>query len=339
MTVIRTAALAAGAVSVAGLAAAQDLTPVSFATNWVAQAEHGGYYQAVADGTFEACGLDVTIEPGGPQVSGQRISMAAGRIDFFMGGNMLAPWDARKEGIPVKVVAAHFQKEPQVLLSHPGVVGSFEELAGLDEMIIGDAGYATYYQWLITDYGFAAEKRVPYTFNAAPFIANESSAQQGYITSEPFAIEREAGWSPDIWLLADYGFTSPSTTVETMEATIEERPEVVQCFVEGSSIGWANYLYGDNTAANDMIKADNPDMTDEQIAYSIEKLKEYGIVDSGIAMEEGIGAIDEEAIGAFYETMVGAGVIEEGLDWQAAYTTEFANTGVALETKQSLGAE
>ena len=336
MTVIRSAALLA---VVAGAAQAQDLTPVSFATNWVAQAEHGGYYQAVADGTYEACGLDVTIEPGGPQVSGQRISMAAGKIDFLMGGNMLAPWDARKEGIPVKVVAAHFQKEPQVLLSHPGVVSSFEDLANLDELIIGDAGYATFYQWLITDYGFKAENRVPYTFNPAPFIANESSAQQGYITSEPFAIEREAGWTPDIWLLADYGFTSPSTTVETMETTIAERPEVVKCFVEGSSIGWATYLYGDNTAANDLIKADNPDMTDEQIAYSIEKLKEYGIVDSGIATEEGIGSLDAESIGEFYRTMVDAGVMEEGLDWEAAFTTEFSNTGAALETKQSLGAE
>ena len=322
-------------VLVLGATAATAQEAVTFGTNWVAQAEHGGYYQALADGTYAACGLDVTISPGGPQVNGRALMMS-GKIDFYMGGNMLLPWNALAEGVPLKVVAAHFQKEPQVLLTHPGKVATFEEIKDLDQLIIGDNGFASYYQWLMDQYGFMAENRVPYTFNPAPFIANESSAQQGYVTSEPFAIERETGWTPDIWLLADYGFTTPATTVEAMNQTIEERPEVVKCFVEGSNIGWANYLYGDNSAANEMIKADNPDMSDEQIAYSIDKMKEYGIVDSGFALENGIGAVDPEAIADFYQKMVTAGVVEDGLDWEASYTTEFANTGVALETKKAL---
>lgn len=311
------------------------LTEVSFGTNWVAQAEHGGYYQAVADGTYEECGLKVTIVPGGPQVN-NRALMIAGKIDFYMGGNMLLPWNARTEGIPLKVVAAHFQKEPQVLMTHPGKVSDFGQLADLGKLFIGDGAYASWYQWLITDHGFSPDKRVPYTYNSAPFIADESSAQQGYVTSEPFAIEREAGWSPDIWLLADYGFSTPATTVETMENTIAERPEVVKCFVEASSIGWANYLYGDPSKANALIKEHNPDMSDEQIAYSIEKLKEFGIVDSGIALEKGIGAIDEDAIAGFYDKMVAAGVMPDGIDIKASYTTEFSNTGVALDVKKSL---
>ena len=331
ITTLATIAAAMGTSALAG----SHLTEVSFGTNWVAQAEHGGYYQAVADGTYEACGLSVTIVPGGPQVN-NRALMIAGKIDFFMGGNMLHPWNARQQEIPVKVVAAHFQKEPQILMTHPGKVASFEELAGLDELIIGDGGFTSYYQWLITDFGFDAGKRVPYTYNPAPFIANESSAQQGYITSEPFAIEREAGWTPDIWLLADYGFSTPATTVETMESTIADSPDVVKCFVEGSSIGWANYLYGDNSAANELIQSDNPDMSDDQIAYSIEKLKEYRIVDAGITLEKGIGAIDPAAVAGFYEKMVAAGVMEEGIDIEASYTTEFSDTGVALEVKKAL---
>jgi NitT/TauT family transport system substrate-binding protein len=311
------------------------LTEVTFGTNWVAQAEHGGYYQAVADGTYEACGLSVTIVPGGPQVNNRALLMA-GKMDFYMGGNMLLPWNARKEGIPLKVVAAHFQKEPQVLLTHPGKVAEFGDLKDLDKMIIGDAAFASFYQWLKTDYGFAEEKRVPYTFNPAPFIADENSAQQGYITSEPFAIEREAGWSPDIWLLADFGFTTPATTVEAMESTIDSAPEVVKCFVEASSIGWANYLYGDNAAANALIQADNADMSDDQIAYSIAKMKDYGIVDSGIALEQGIGAIDPDAISGFYDKMVAAGVVDPGIDIAASFTTEFSNTGAALEAKNEL---
>ncbi|NNL72133.1 MAG: ABC transporter substrate-binding protein [Silicimonas sp.] len=326
---------AAIALTTAAAFAGSHLTEVSFGTNWVAQAEHGGYYQAVADGTYEECGLSVNILPGGPQVN-NRALMMAGKIEFVMGGNMLLPWNARLEGIPLKVVAAHFQKEPQVLMTHPGKVSEFSELAGLEKQIIGDGGFASWYQWLVTDYGFDEAKRIPYTYNPAPFLADENSAQQGYITSEPFAIEREAGWSPDLWLLADFGFSTPATTVETMEQTIAEQPDAVKCFVEASSIGWANYLYGDNSAANALIQADNPDMSDEQITYSIEKMKEYGIVDSGISLEKGIGAIDPEAVASFYTKMVEAGVIAEGVDIEASYTTEFSQTGAALEVKKTL---
>jgi NitT/TauT family transport system substrate-binding protein len=311
------------------------LTEVSFGTNWVAQAEHGGYYQAVADGTYEECGLKVTIVPGGPQVN-NRAMMIAGRIDFLMGGNMLQPYFARSEGIPVKVVAAHFQKEPQVLMTHPGKVSSFEGLKDLEQLIIGDNGFTSFYQWMISDYGFSAENRIPYTFNPAPFLANENSAQQGYITSEPFAIEREGGFVPDLYLLADFGFSTYSTTVETMEDTIAEMPDAVTCFVEASSIGWANFLYGDNASAVELIKADNPDMSDEQIAFSVNKLKEFGIVDSGASLELGIGAMTDEQNADFFNKMISAGVIDGELDFKDTYTLDFANTGAALETKNAL---
>jgi len=327
------ATLAALALLAADMASAQE--KVTFGTNWVAQAEHGGYYQAVADGTYAACGLDVTILPGGPQIN-NRALLLAGKIDFYMGGNLLQAFSAVKQGIPSVVVAADFQKEPQIIMTHPGAAASFEEVAALDEMIIGDQGFQTFYQWMMAEYGFAAEKRSPYTFNAAPFIANPRSAQQGYVTSEPFAVESAAGFKPDIWLLADYGFSTYSTTIETMQATIDARPDVVQCFVESSSIGWANFLYGDNSAALAAIKAANPEMTDAQLAFSIAALKEYGIVDSGDAETLGIGAMTDAKIAEFYAKMVEIGVVEAGLDIAKAYTLDFANSGVSLAVKQAL---
>ena len=328
-------AAASGLALLGGSAMAQELTEVSFGTNWVAQAEHGGYYQALADGTYEACGLDVTIVPGGPQVN-NRAMLMAGKIDFVMDGNFLLAFNAVAQDIPVVTVAAHFQKEPQVLLTHPGKVDSFEGLKDLDKLFIGDNGFQSFYQWLITDFGFEAEKRVPYTFNPAPFLADENSAQQGYITSEPFAIEREGGFEPDIWVLADKGFSTYATMVSAMAETIEEKPEGVKCFVEGSAIGWANYLYGDPSAANALIQEDNPDMSDEQLAYSLEKMLEYGIVDSGDSLELGIGAMTDATIKDFYDKMVAAGVVEEGLDYTKSYTLDFANTGAALPVKAAL---
>ena len=316
-------------------APALALEEVSFGTNWVPEAEHGGYYQAAADGTYEACGLKVTIVPGGPQVNNRALLMA-GKIDFNMSGNLLLPFNAVEQGIPIKVVAAHFQKEPQVILTHPGKVKSFEEVTTLPKLFIGDNGYQSYYQWMIHDFGFKAENRVPYTFNPGPFIADPDSGQQGYITSEPFAIEREGGFKPDIWVIADEGFNTYATLVEAMQATIDAKPEVVKCFVEGSAIGWATYLYGDPTLGNAAIQAQNPEMSIEQIEYSIKMMRDYGIVDSGDALELGIGGMKAETIQSFYDKMVASGVVAAGLDLTKVYSLDFANTGAALPVKKKL---
>lgn len=306
----------------------------TFGTNWLAQPEHGGFYQSVADGTYEACGLSVEIQQGGPQVN-NRALLLAGRIDAHMGGNMLEAFNAVAEDIPVVVVAASFQKEPQVLMTHPGQgLDTWEDLINAEQFILGDAGFQSYYQWMVSELGYDAGKRVPYTFNPAPFIANPKSAQQGYITSEPFAVEREGGFVPNLFLVADYGFDTYSTTIEVMQATIDEKPDAVKCFVEGSIKGWYNYLYGDNAAANALIQADNPDMSDEQIAFSINKLKEYGIVDSGDTETMGIGAMTKERMDSFYSKMVKAGVIADGIDIDKSYTLDYVNAGLGLDLKK-----
>ncbi|MAA98915.1 MAG: nitrate ABC transporter substrate-binding protein [Stappia sp.] len=318
-----------------GAGAAQAQEAVTFGTNWLAQAEHGGYYQAVADGTYKACGLDVTIVPGGPQVN-NRALMLAGKIDFHMGGNMLQAFYALREGIPVTVVAADFQKEPQVIITHPGKYDSFQAMAGDAPLLIGDNGFASFYQWMISEFGFTVEQRKPYTFNPAPFLADPAAGQQGYVTSEPYAVEREGGFEPDIYLLADEGFSTYATTIETMADTVANRPEAVKCFVEGSAIGWYNFLYGDNSAATKAIMSANPEMTTEQIAFSIEKMKEYGIVDSGDTETMGIGAMTDARMDDFYAKMVKAGVVEDGLDIKQSYTLDFVNKGVGLDIKKKL---
>jgi len=318
----------------ASAAQAQTLEPFRYGTNWVAQAEHGGFYQSVADGTYAACGLDVTIVQGGPQVAG-RAMMLAGRLDAFMGGNMLEPFNGLVEEVPMVAIFASFQKEPQILMTHPGVAQEFTDLKNLT-LLVGDGGYQSYYQWMISEFGFTPEQRRPYTFNSGPFIADKGLAQQGYLSSEPFAVEKEGGFVPDIWLLADYGFDTYSTTIEVTRQTYETRKDALKCFVEGSATGWYNFLYGDNAAAIALIQADNPDMTDDKIAFSIDKMKEYGIVDSGDAETLGIGAMTDARMQSFYARMVKAGVLPEGLDIGQAYSLDFINAGHGLDVKQRL---
>ncbi|WP_371156280.1 ABC transporter substrate-binding protein [Jannaschia sp. 2305UL9-9] len=306
------------------------LTPVVFGTNWLAQAEHGGYYQSVADGTYAECGLDVEIISGGPQVN-NRALMLAGRIQFHMGGDMLQAFNAVNEDIPVVAVAATFQKHPQVLVAHPDVE-TWEDLKD-KTLLIGDNGFTSYYQWMIAAHGFTVEQRQPYTFNPAPFLADTGLAMQGYLSSEPYVVEKEGGFKPNVFLIADNGYSSYATTIETMQQTIDESPEVVECFVDGSAIGWYNFLYGDNAAADELIKAANPDMTQDKIDFAREMMISQGIVDSGEALENGIGAMSDATIEDFFDKMVDAGVIDAETDWQASYTLDFVNKGVGMDLK------
>ena len=325
------AGAAVAAMTGSAVMAGSHLTEVSFGTNWVAQAEHGGFYQSVADGTYEACGLSVTIVPGGPQVN-NRALMLAGRIDFHMGGDLLQAFSAAEENIPVVNIAAIFQKHPQVIVAHPETASSWEDLKNLT-LLIGDNGYQSYYQWMIAAYGFTAEQRQPYTFNPSPFLADKNTGMQGYLSSEPYLVEKEGGFTPNVFLIADAGYSSYATTIETMQQTIDERPEVVECFVDGSLKGWYNYLYGDNSGANELIKAANPEMTQDKIDYAISKMKEWGIVDSGDAETMGIGVITDAKVADFYNKMVEAGVVDAGIDYSATYTTQFVGKGVGMDLK------
>ncbi|TVP72662.1 MAG: ABC transporter substrate-binding protein [Rhodobacteraceae bacterium] len=307
------------------------LTPVTFGTNWLPQAEHGGFYQSVADGTYAECGLDVTIISGGPQVNNGALLMA-NRIQFHMGGDLLQAFNAAAENIPVVAVMATFQKHPQVIISHPGEADTWEELKDLT-LLIGDNGFTSYYQWMIAAHGFTVEQRRPYTFNPAPFLADKRMGMQGFLSSEPFAILTEAGFMPNVFLIADAGYSTYATTVEVMQSTIDNSPEVVECFVNGSILGWYNFLYGDNEGAIAMILEANPDMTRDKVDFAISMMIENGIVDSGDTLELGIGAMTPEAVEGFYAAMVEAGVVDAGLDWTSAVNFDFVGNGLGLELR------
>ena len=313
-------------------AQAQPLDKVSFGTNWVAEAEHGGFYQAVADGTYQKYGLEVTIVPGGPQVN-NRLLLLGRKIDFFMSANSLQGFDAVAQNIPTVAVAAVFQKDPQVMLAHPGAgVETFEDLKKVT-LLVSSEGLQSYFQWMRAEYGFSQDKVKPYTFNPQPFLVDKQSAMQGYVTSEPYAVEKAGKFKPRIFLLADYGFNTYSTLIETRREVVEKQPGVVQRFVDASIIGWYNYLYGDNKAANELIRKHNPEMTDELIAYSIDKMKQFGIVDSGDTLKLGIGAMTDARMGSFFDKMVRAGVVKPTVDFRQSYTLQFINKGVGLNLR------
>ncbi len=309
------------------------LDKVTFGTDWKAEAEHGGFYQAVAAGIYEKYGLEVTIRQGGPQVNHSQL-LAAGRLDFNMAPNSFLPLNFTKENVPMVAVAALFQKDPQVLIAHPGVGNdSLAALKGKPIMIGSDARISTWL-FLKSKFGYTDDQIRPYTFNVAPFLADKNAVQQGYVSSEPLTIEKAGHIKPVVMLLADQGYLSYGAMIQTSAKLVAEKPDLVQRFVDASIEGWYSYLYGDPAPGNGLIKKDNPEQDDELISYAVGKIKEYGIVDSGDTLQTGIGTMTDARWKDFFDMMVKEGLYPAGMDYKKAYTLQFINKRVGMQLKK-----
>jgi len=308
-------------------AAKAGLTRIRFATDWRAQAEHGGFYLAAANGIYKKYGIEAEIRMGGPQQNPSQL-LLGGRVDMIM-SNSFEGINYVKENLPFLVIASIFQKDPQVIISHPNVGhDSFPALKG-KPILVGAGGRNSFWPFLKAKFGFTDEQVRPYTFNMAPFLADKQISQQGFLSSEPYVI-MQAGVKPVVHLIADAGFDNYNTTINISRKMATEKKDVVQRFVSASLEGWAEYLKGGPAieAANAAIKKDNPDMTDDKMAYALKVMTEYGIVRSGDALKLGIGAMTDERWKRFYETMTAAGTFPAGLDYRKAYSLEFINKGI-----------
>ena len=319
------------AIVLAGPAHAQPVK-LTFQSNWRAQAEHGGYYQAVATGIYAKHGLDVTVRPGGPQMNNPQL-LVAGAIDFSMGSDSFNGLNFVRNNIPLVVVASIFQKDPRILMAHPGQGNDTLAAMKGKPILIASASRNNYWNFLRARYGYTDDQIRAYTFNMAPFLADKSTIQQGFLTSEPLKAQK-AGIQPVIHLLADQGYVSYATTLETRQQLVKEHPDVVQRFVNATIEGWYSYLYGDRAAANKLIQQHNPEMDDEQLAYSHAKMLEYGIADSGDALKLGIGAMTAARWKEFADTMVKAGAYPADIDVTKAYTLQFINKGHGMHLKK-----
>jgi NitT/TauT family transport system substrate-binding protein len=310
---------------------ANALDKVTFGTDWKAEAEYGGFYQAVAAGIYAKHGLDVTLRQGGPQVNHTQL-LAAGQIDFNIGNSFLS-MNFVKEKVPLVAIGAYFQKDAQVLIAHAGVGNdSLASLKGKPIMIGSDTRVGSWL-FLKAKFGYADEQIRPYNFSIAPWLADQKAVQQGYVTSEPYLMEK-TGAKTVVFLLADNGYDNYGNVVQTSRAMVEKHPDVAQRFLDASAEGWYSYLYGDPSPANAAIKKDNPEMTDDLIANGIATMKKYGIVDSGDALKGGIGAMSEERWKRFFDVMSAQGLYAKDLAWKQAFTTQFVNKKAGMELKK-----
>ena len=322
----RLAALALIALLAIGRAQAADR--ITFGLDWLAEAEYGGYYQAVARGIYAKHGLDVTIREGGPQVNQAQLLMG-GRLDFTIAGNSFLALNFAREGLPFVAIAAVFQKDPAVLIAHPGVGNdSFLALKG-QPIMIGSDTRVGWWAFLRTKFGYTDDQIRPYAFSLAPFLADKHAIQQGYLGSEPFLVKQQASFDPVVLLLSDAGFTGYASLITTSTALVRSNPDLVQRFVDATAEGWRSYLESDPAAGNALIEQANPEMTDALLDYGREALRSHGIVESGDAQDFGIGAMTDSRWQGFFVAMAQAGLYPSDLDFHKAYTLQFIHKQAA----------
>jgi NitT/TauT family transport system substrate-binding protein len=316
------AACLAGLFCLAVSGAAQAADHITFGLDWLAEAEYGGYYQALATGAYARHGLDVEIKQGGPQVNQAQL-LLAGRLDFTISGNSFLALNFVQQDLPFVAVAAMFQKDPSIILAHPGVGhDSFASLRG-QPIMIGSDTRVGWWNFVRAKYGYSDNQIRPYTFNLAPFLADKMAVQQGYLGSEPFLVKQAAGFDPVVLSLSDAGFAGYASLIATSRETVTHRADVVKRFLAATAEGWHDYLDGDPRAGNALIKQANPEMTDALLAYGRAALKSHGIVEGGDAARLGIGAMTDARWADFFHSMVAAKLYPADLDYRAAYTLQF----------------
>jgi NitT/TauT family transport system substrate-binding protein len=322
LAVLAVLALTACSPSKQASAPAAGRTAIKFATDWKAEAEQGGFYEALAQGEYAKRGLDVTIVQGGPGSNVPQL-LAAGSVDLGVGSNAFILMNLAREKAPLKAVMAVFQKDPQVLIAHPDAgVKTLADLKGRP-ILLGDASVGAFWVWLKAKYGFADDQVRKYTFNSGPFLADKRAAEEGYLTSEPYTIQKETGLKPLVFLLADNGYPGYATMVLAPDALIAKNPAAVKAFVEATAKGWHDYLYGDPKPADALIRKGNPEMTQDVLDQAREKMREAGMVDGGDAKAGGIGVMTDARWKEFFDMAAGQGVYPKDMDYRAGYTLQF----------------
>ncbi len=318
-----------GAVLALGMASAANAADkINFGIEWTPQAEFGGFYQAQAEGLYKAAGLEVTIRPGGPQINTQQL-LVSGALDVALAANSFDPLNAVRENIPFVAVAAFYQKDPQILISHPEM--GFKTLADLKghPVLIAEFAHETFWAFLKSKFGFSDAQARPYTFSLQPFIVDQTLSQQGYLTVEPFMLAAQ-GVKPTVFLLSDYGYSPYANLLMASKAMVATKADVIQRFVDASIKGWNGFLDGPHDKALALIMQGDPSYTAKNAADTVGALKDKGMIESGDAKTLGIGAMTDARWKDFFDTMVKAGVYQAGLDYRAAYTTQFVDKKVGV---------
>ena len=301
-----------------------NLIEITFATDWKAQAEQGGFYQALAAGLYEKNGLKVKIIQGSANVNVPRL-IASNSVEFGIGSNSFIPLNMVANKIPGKAVMAIFQKDPQIIMTHPDSdIRNLKDMRDLPIMI-SDASIGAFWLWLKSKYDFNDNQIRKKTFSLAPFLSNKSSIQQGYLTSEPFLVEREAGFTPRVFLLADYGYPSYGAMVLASSNVLKNNPEIVKAFVDASIEGWRQYIYDDPSLGNELIMLENNEMKEDILLQAIKKIRNYDLVSNEISKGLDIGLMTDIKWESFFKTMSINGVYEKDLEWRESFTLDFIN--------------
>ncbi|HQT64894.1 MAG TPA: ABC transporter substrate-binding protein [Acidocella sp.] len=299
---------------------------VTFGLDWVAEPEYGGYYQALATGIYKKYGLDVSIVEGGPQVNNAEL-LVAGRLTFDITSNSFLALNFVQENIPYEVVAAGFQKDPDILMSHPGVGNdNFAALKG-KPIEVSDGTKASWWMYLKAKYGYTDDQLRPYGFSLTPFFTNPQTIQEAYVTSEPYLVEQQTGKMPVVMMLSDAGFDGYASLIATSKKLVATNPDLVKRFIEASTEGWYSFLYGDPSPGFAAIQKANPDMTTGLLHYGYDQLKARGIVDSGDAKKYGIYAMTDARWKLFFDQMAATGLYDKNMDYKAGYTLQFVDKG------------
>ena len=289
---------------------------IRFQTDWYPQPEHGGYYQALAKGYYAAEGLDVEILPGGPNAQ-VMASVAVGRADLGMtnGDDVIV---AIARGVPIKMVGAEMQRDPQGILFHAEhPLKSLQDLQG--RTLMAGSG-STWIEVMRKKLGVEFTL-LPLVGDLARFMNSTEFVQQCFVTNEPY-FAKQRGANVGALLIASDTY-EPYRVMFASQDFIAKHPEVVAKFVRASVHGWVDYLGGDPAPANKILAEKRSDLTPEFMAYSIKAMNEYKLVSGDPAKGEFAGQITAARLEKQIKLLQEVGVLDKPVAVADVATFEF----------------
>jgi NitT/TauT family transport system substrate-binding protein len=288
-------------------AATPQLFKVTLQLDWVAEPEHGGFYQALAKGYFKEAGLDVTILEGGQNAFVMQ-KLATGKVDIGQADstNTLI---AIAQGLPVIQIGAVFQNDPSVLMLHAdNPVKRFEDLDGKTIMARPEWAFLLYlkYKYHINF------NLIPQEFSVANFIADKNFIQQGYYTAEPYYIVKGGAKYPKFLFAWDAGFDA-YTAIVANRPWAERNPDKLRAFMAAYIRGEKDYIEGDPTPAHDIMKRLNKNDTDDFLAFCRKMMIDGGLVTGRNAKDDSqTGRITPERFAIQIRQLEDLGIIPKG---------------------------
>lgn len=302
--------------------AADEPVKASLRLKWLPQAQFAGFYYAVAKGYYKQEGIDLTINPGGPNLLTENL-VASGADTFGLSGGTDSVMAAIDKGMPIVSIGVAHQITPFVFVARrDSKIKTLKDFEGkkVTAWFTG-ANYVLF--GMLANQGIDRAKVdiQPQQVSVTPFVNGDVDVVTATWYNELYTIRQRVGEDNlRLFKAEDYGITFPRDTLIVSTRTAQEKPELVTAFLKASIRGWRDAMLHPKEAVDIVMKA-SPTLDRAHQEFMLTEA--YRLMTAGNAKTEGLFWIDPAAMKAAEQFLLANKVIAKPMDVEKAFDARF----------------